>query len=252
MAALTDILAFTNQYLNIDQFEDYCPNGLQVNGRAEVKKILTGVTASQALLNGAVDTNVDMILVHHGYFWKGEDSPIVGLKYEKIKTLVMNNISLVAYHLPLDAHPVCGNNIQLANKLGVNIKSCFGPGKVPLVVAGELSAPVEVQKFVEIIWGALGRKPLHIGAKKNKKIKKVAICTGGAQNYFATAISNDVDVFITGEVSEQNYHMAIESGVDFISAGHHATERYGVQALGRMLTEKFMIESNYFEIDNPV
>ena len=252
MAGLFDIVNFANSYLNIHEFDDYCPNGLQVEGSVEVKKIVTGVTASQALLDGAVKCNADMILVHHGYFWRGENEAITGLKYKKIKTLIENNISLVAYHLPLDAHPGCGNNVKIAEMLGVQIDSHFGPGKVPLVVSGELIEPVTAIKLAHRIKGVLGRESVHLSADENKMIRKVAICTGGAQGYFADAINQGVDVFITGEVSEQNYHMAIESGVDFISAGHHATERYGVQALGEILSKKFEIEVEYFELLNPV
>ena len=252
MAGLSDIVEFANAYLNIEQFEDYCPNGLQVAGRDEVKKILTGVTASQALLNGAVDKEADMVLVHHGYFWKGESQSIVGLKYQKIRTLIKNDISLLAYHLPLDAHAVCGNNVKLAEKLGVRVSSVIGPGKNPLIAVGELTKTISVTDLLELVQGELDRKPLHIGLTENRRVRKVAICTGGAQNYFSIAIEHGVDVFITGEISEQQYHLAIESGVDFISAGHHATERYGVQALGEILSKRFSIQSEYFEIDNPV
>ncbi|MDH3325817.1 MAG: Nif3-like dinuclear metal center hexameric protein [Gammaproteobacteria bacterium] len=252
MAGLSDIVKFANTYLNIDQFDDYCPNGLQVEGGHNVTKILTAVTASQAVLDGAVEQGVDMVMVHHGYFWRGEAEPITGLKYKKIRTLIDNNISLLAYHLPLDAHPECGNNAQLAKLLGVKVRSCFGPGKIQLVVSGELAEPIPVYLFVEQVRRVTGREPLHIGADKNKLVRTVGICTGGAQNYFSSAIDYGVDIYVTGEVSEQNFHMAIESGVDFISAGHHATERYGVQALGDVLCNKFSIQANYFEISNPI
>jgi len=252
MAALADIVEFTNTFLNIEGFDDYCPNGLQVGGRSEVNKILTGVTASQALLDGAVRRDVDMILVHHGYFWRGEARPITGLKYHKIKTLIENNISLTAYHLPLDAHPVCGNNVKLAEMLGIKVDCFFGPGKLPLILSGSLSEPIPVNVFAGQIARVLGRRVMHLGADKSKLISKVAICTGGAQSYFPMAIEEGVDVFITGEVSEQNYHEAMESGVDFISAGHHATERYGVQALGEVIARQFSVQVDFLEIGNPV
>ena len=252
MAGLKDIVEFVDGYLEIDRFDDYCPNGLQVAGKADVKKILAGVSASQALLDGAVERGADMILVHHGYFWKGESQSITGLKYEKIKTLLQNDISLVAYHLPLDAHITCGNNAKLAELLGVEIESWIGPGKVPIIAVGHLQKPLAISEFVVCIQGGLNRKPLHVGADSTKEIYKVAICTGGAQNYFSYAIAHGVDVFITGEISEQHYHMAMESGVDFISAGHHATERYGVQALSEIICERFSIDAEYLEIPNPV
>ncbi len=252
MAALLEIVAFANRYLNIDQFDDYCPNGLQVDGRAEVKKILTGVTASQALLDGAVERGVDMILVHHGYFWKGEPQAITGLKYKKIRTLMESNISLLGYHLPLDAHPVCGNNVMLAKELDVRVETAVGPGRNPLIVIGDFLEPVCLAELEGKIHRKLSRMPLCIGADKNKVLRRVAICTGGAQNYFSIAIEHGVDVFITGEVSEQQYHLAMESGVGFISAGHHATERYGVRAFGEVLCKEFSVEVEYLEIPNPV
>jgi len=252
MACLSDILTFANEYLNVDQFDDYCPNGLQVQGNSEVQKIVSGVSASQALLDGAIEREADLILVHHGYFWKGESQVITGIKYQKIKTLIDSNVSLLAYHLPLDAHPECGNNVTLAGLLGVSAKTFVGPGKHPLVLLGEVVEPIYVDDLLERIRGRLGREPLHIGARRNKKIRHVAICTGGAQNYFSEAINQGVDVFITGEVSEQHYHMALESGVDFISAGHHATERYGVKAFANILSEHFSVQTEYLEIPNPV
>lgn len=252
MARLTDIVAFTNDFLEIDKFEDYSPNGLQVEGNSEVKKIVSGVTASQALIDGAIEQGADMILVHHGFFWRSESSEIVGQKYQKIKSLIENQISLLAYHLPLDAHPECGNNVQLATRLGVNLFSTFGPGKIPLGVIGELEDGMNADMFVDQLQGVLNREPLHIGADLGKPTKRIALCTGGAQSYFSSAIDQGVDMFVTGEVSEQNYHMALESGVNFVAAGHHATERYGVQALADLLREKFSVEANYFELANPV
>ncbi len=248
MAALLDIVNFTNTYLEINAFDDYCPNGLQVEGKKEVKTILTGVTASQALLNGAVDKGVDLVMVHHGFFWRGESPVITGQKRKKIATLLENNISLLAYHLPLDAHKIVGNNVQLAQKLGLRVNDFFGDAKLPLVIACDFKDGIKADIFVERLQSILDRPPLHIGASKNKMIKTVGICTGGAQNYFKDVIDYGLDVYVTGEASEQNYHMAMESGVDFISAGHHATERYGVQALSRLISEKFSVESRYMKL----
>ena len=252
MARLKEIVDFVDNYLEVKKFEDYCPNGLQVQGADEVTKILTGVTASEALINGAINEGVDLIMVHHGYFWRGESQVIVGEKFKKIKLLIENNISLLAYHLPLDAHFIVGNNVQLAKKIGLLAQTTFGERKVPLVLACEFESPMSSQELVVLLEGVLGREVLHIGADKSRLIKKVAICTGGAQSYFSHAIEFGVDVYITGEASEKNYHMALESGVDFISAGHHATERYGVQALGDLVSQKFGVKMKYFELDNPI
>jgi len=250
MAVLREILAYTNRLLNISSFNDYCPNGLQVEGSSDVQKIITGVTASQALLQQAVEQQANMVLVHHGFFWRGEEAAIVGLKKQKIALLVENDISLVAYHLPLDTHAELGNNAQLAKQLGLSIEGRFGADS-SVGMYGSLSKKRNGQALADHIARILDRPPLLIG-DANKPISSVAWCTGAAQNYFGEIISLGVDAYITGEVSEQNYHMALESGVNFYAAGHHATERYGVQALGQHLAEAFMIEQQYIELPNPV
>ena len=252
MAQLNEIMSFADRLLEVDKYNDYCPNGLQIEGKHEVKKIVCGVTASQALIDSAIDKNADLILVHHGFFWRGELSPIVGLKKNRIKALLDAEVSLAAYHLPLDGHREIGNNVQIAQKLGVNIERWFGATKPEICLLGSLSAPISSQQFSSLIAQKLTRQPLHLRKNNTKRIVKVGICTGGAQNYFELAIAQGVDAFITGEVSEQSYHLAVESGVDFYSAGHHATERYGVQALAKVISEKFKLESEYVEIGNPV
>lgn len=252
MASLSDIVAFTDEYLNVRNFKDYCPNGLQVEGGGEVRKIVSGVTASQALIDGAIKHQADIILVHHGFFWRGEAQAIVGIKKQRINALLRRDVSLLAYHLPLDAHAVSGNNVQLAQKLGLQPIDTFGREGDGIGVIAESSVGISAANFSAHIRSVLNRNPVHLGASQIKKIQKVAICTGGAQSYFQSAIDAGVDAFITGEVSESCYHLAIESGVDYFSCGHHATERYGVQALGELLAEKFMIEHQYIEINNPV
>ncbi len=250
MAVLREILAYTNQLLDISSFNDYCPNGLQVEGVSDVQKIITGVTASQALLQQAVDQQANVVLVHHGFFWRGEEVTIVGLKKQKIALLVENDISLVAYHLPLDAHTKLGNNAQLAKQLGLSIEGRFGVA--PSVgMHGSLLTKRNGQELADHIAHTLGRTPLWVG-EADKSISSVAWCTGAAQNYFGEIISLGVDAYITGEVSEQNYHMALETGINFYAAGHHATERYGVQALGQHLAEAFMVEHQYIELPNPI
>mgnify|MGYP006276931001 FL=1 len=246
---LKALVDYTRQLLQVERYADYCPNGLQLEGRASINKIVSGVTASIALLESAKNAGADAILVHHGYFWKNEDAAIVGLKRNRIKFLLENNISLLAYHLPLDAHPALGNNAQLAQKLGLEVTSW--QGNQGLVGLGILPSAPSLKDFSQHVENKLQRTPLVIG-DMNKSIKNVAWCTGGAQGYMQDAIDLGVDVFISGEVSEQTYHLARESGVAFIAAGHHATERYGVEALGEHLAQHFGIEHEYIEIDNPI
>jgi dinuclear metal center YbgI/SA1388 family protein len=246
---LKALVDYTRQLLQVERYADYCPNGLQLEGGESVKKIVSGVTASMALLESAKNAGADAILVHHGYFWKNEDATIVGLQRNRIKFLLENNISLLAYHLPLDAHPELGNNAQLAQKLGLEVKSW--QGNQGLVGLGIFPSTASLKEFSKHVENQLQRTPLVIG-DTNKSIKNVAWCTGGAQGYMQDAIDLGVDLFISGEVSEQTYHLAQESGVAYIAAGHHATERYGVQALGEHLAQHFGINHEYIEIDNPV
>lgn len=246
---LKALVDYTRQLLQVERYADYCPNGLQLEGGVSINKIVSGVTASMALLESAKKAGADAILVHHGYFWKNEDATIVGLKRNRIKFLLENNISLLAYHLPLDAHQELGNSAQLAQRLGLEVQSW--QGNQGLVGLGILPSGPSLKDFSKHIENKLQRTPLVIG-DMNKSIKNVAWCTGGAQGYMQDAIDLGVDAFISGEVSEQTYHLAQESGVAYIAAGHHATERYGVQALGEHLAQHFGIKHEYIEIDNPV
>lgn len=246
---LKALVDYTRQLLQVERYSDYCPNGLQLEGTANVNKIVSGVTASMALLEAAKKAGADAVLVHHGYFWKNEDATIVGLKRNRIQFLLENNLSLLAYHLPLDAHPELGNNAQLAQKLGIEVQGWAG--NQGLVGVGALPQAQTLKDFSQQIQAKLQRSPLVIG-DENKQVRRVAWCTGGAQGYMQDAIDLGVDVFISGEVSEQTYHLACESGVAYIAAGHHATERYGVQALGEHLAAQFGIVHEYVEIDNPV
>lgn len=240
---------YLDQLLEISTFQDYCPNGLQVEGRDSIHKIVTGVTASLELLNAAVARDADTIIVHHGYFWRGENPCITGMKGRRIALLIRHEINLFAYHLPLDIHPVLGNNAQLAKRLGLVEQTRFGEQNI--AVQGELSDPLSLRALGGKIAYTLAREPLVIGDLE-RPVKRIAWCTGAAQGYFEAAISQGVDVFITGEISEQTVHLARESGVAFIAAGHHATERYGVRALGEHLAEKFDIQHQFIDVDNPV
>jgi dinuclear metal center YbgI/SA1388 family protein len=241
-----------NEHLKAPQIKDYCPNGLQVEGRGEVKKIITGVTACQALIDAAITRNADAILVHHGFFWKSEPDVITGMKQRRIKALLDHNINLYAYHLPLDIHPELGNNAQLASRLGITLRRGLEPwDKFSVAMVGKLDQPLTPQELESRIGAALGRKPLHIEGG-NKTITKVGICTGGGQSYLTMAAEQGLDAFISGEISENTVHTAREMGIEYYSAGHHATERYGVQALGEWLVQEHELKVEFIDIDNPV
>ncbi|POZ63884.1 Nif3-like dinuclear metal center hexameric protein [Chromobacterium alticapitis] len=231
------------------RYKDYAPNGLQVEGRGEVRKIVTGVTASQALIDAAIERGADAVLVHHGYFWKGEDPSIRGMKRRRVGSLLRNDISLLAYHLPLDGHLILGNNASLGRVLGLEPRG--QTGDQGLLWHGEWAAAGDASRLSQHVSSMLGRSAVLLG-RQDKPVRRVAWCTGGAQGFFEAAITLGVDAFITGEASEQNFHMAMESDVAFIAAGHHATERYGIQALGGHLMQSMGIEVEFIDINNPI
>ena len=235
--------------LESSRFKDYCPNGLQIEGKPEVERLATAVTASQAVLEAASDWGADVILVHHGYFWRGESASITGIKKRRIAHLLRHDISLFAYHLPLDAHPVWGNNTQLAKHLGFVEQGRFG--EQDIACHGCLLQPQSLGDLVRGLEQKLRRVPQVIG-DLNTKVARIAWCSGAAQSYFEQAVALGVDAFLTGEISEQNVHVAEEAGVAFIAAGHHATERYGIQALGQQLASRFLLEHRFFDQQNPV
>jgi dinuclear metal center YbgI/SA1388 family protein len=246
---LSELVDYTGQLLQVERFRDYCPNGLQLEGRPDIHVVVSGVTASMALLERAAELGADLVLVHHGYFWKGEDARVVGIKRNRLKFLLEKDISLVAYHLPLDAHPELGNNARLANLLEFNIEGWFGEQSI--AAHGTLQQAMTLGELGRSISAKLGREPMLVGDTA-KHIRRVAWCTGAAQDYLELAVSLGVDAFMTGEVSERTVHIARESGVAFIAAGHHATERYGIQALGEHLSQRFGISHHFVDIDNPV
>ena len=251
MILLSQLVDDINVLLAIDKIQDYCPNGLQVEGSERVASIVTGVTASQALIDHAVAINADAILVHHGYFWKNEAPQIVGIKKQRIARLLENNISLLAYHLPLDLHAELGNNIQLAKVLGWQTDKHDSAAELPpLIRTATLQNACTGAALANHLAQCLQREPLHIPA--DREIKRVAWCTGAAQSSLLTAVEMGVDAYITGEVSETTVHEARESGIHFFAAGHHATERYGVKALGEALADKWNIECHFIDCDNPV
>jgi dinuclear metal center YbgI/SA1388 family protein len=243
---LNELRDYIESELAVSRFRDYCPNGLQVEGRGEVRRIASGVTASQAVLEAATAWGADAILVHHGYFWRSEDASISGIKKRRVAHLLKHDISLLAYHLPLDAHPVLGNNAQLGERLGFITQGRFG--EQDIASFGTLAQPMPLQQLTRHIQHSLHREPQVIG-HANPTISRIAWCSGGAQGYFEQAVALGVDAYLTGEISEQNVHVAQETGVAFISAGHHATERYGVQALGEHLAARFGLEHRFFDQD---
>ena len=235
--------------LQPERFNDYCPNGLQVEGKHEINKIVTGVTASYALLEAALQADADAVLVHHGYFWRGEALPITGIKKRRIQFLLQHDINLFAYHLPLDMHPELGNNVMLAKQLGLKVTGWAGEKN--MLALTELNPPQTLKEFAKLIEAQLKRTPQVIG-DLNKPINRIALCTGAAQGYIEQALAANVNVYISGEISEQTVHVARETGLSYISAGHHATERYGVQALGEHLAQKFNLKHEFIDIENPV
>jgi dinuclear metal center YbgI/SA1388 family protein len=236
--------------LDINRFRDYCPNGLQVEGYEQIQYVVSGVTASLALIEAALDKGADTLLVHHGYFWKGEDPRVVGHRQKRLKMLLANNINLFAYHLPLDAHPLLGNNAQLGQLLGLKSDGRFGDQDLGWlgVMAPEIATVSDLARLVERV---LERTPLIIG-NPDQAVGRVGWCTGAAQNSLADAIAAGASVYLSGEISEQTVHLARESNVAYLACGHHATERYGVQALGRHIENQFGIRHEFVEVPNPV
>jgi dinuclear metal center YbgI/SA1388 family protein len=249
---LSHLVSELNQLLSPHKVKDFCPNGLQVEGKDTVKRIITGVTASQALIDAAIARKADAILVHHGYFWKGEASAITGMKKRRLASLLTHDISLLAYHLPIDIHPTLGNNAQLANLLDIEFEAGLEPfGSPSIAFKGRLKEPLSAEQFADKINRVLNRQPLMVNTRQ-KNIETIAWCTGGGQGYIDLAASQNVDAYLTGEASEQTIHSAKEQGIDFFAAGHHATERYGVKAVGEYLAQNFELDVEFVDIDNPV
>lgn len=241
-----------NEQLNVAAIKDYCPNGLQVEGKSEINKIITGVTASQALIDQAILANADAILVHHGYFWKGENEQVRGMKRLRLKALLTHDINLYAYHLPLDIAPELGNNAQLAALLNISNTGPLEVGNTLSVARwGELDTPLSGTQLSERLENVLGRSILHVGDTGPNIIRRVGFCTGGGQGFIDLAAAQGMDAFITGEVSEQTVHVARECGIHFFAAGHHATERYGVKALGEWLAAEQGLQVSFIDVDNP-
>jgi dinuclear metal center YbgI/SA1388 family protein len=245
-----ELVAYLDRELAADRFRDYCPNGLQVAGTRPVRRLVAGVSASRALIEAAVTAGADALLVHHGYFWKGEDPCLVGIKRERLALLLEHGLSLIAYHLPLDAHQEWGNNVGLARRLGWEVDGAFG-GEPPLALSGRLEAPLAPEALAGALATALDREPFWV-AGGARPVTRLGWCTGAAQDYIEAAAALGLDAFVSGEISERTVHQAREAGIHYFAAGHHATERYGVQALAAHLGERFDLAWEYVELDNPV
>lgn len=242
------LLAYLESLLEPARYRDYCPNGLQVEGRAEVRRIVCGVTASQALIEAAIAREADAIIVHHGWFWKNEDGRVIGFRKRRLQALLAHDINLIAYHLPLDAHAELGNNAQLGKRLGWSVIGRFAEQEIGFL--GTPASPMPAREIAAQVGAMLGRAPLLVGDAA-RVVSKIAWCSGGAQGYFEAAIAAGADLYLSGEISEPTVHLARESGVPYLAAGHHATERYGVMALGEHLAAHCGLECEFVEIDNP-
>ena len=244
-----ELVQYLDELLEAGRFKDYCPNGLQVEGAGRVERIVVGVTACKALIDAAVARGADTLLVHHGWFWRGEDGRVTGFRKVRMQTLLAHDINLIAYHLPLDAHPELGNNARLAALLGWRPDGRFGEQDIGWT--GRLAAPQTLAELERHVAGALRRTPLTIG-DADRRIERVAWCSGGGQGYFEQAAALGVDAFLSGEISEHTVHLARESGVAYLACGHHASERYGVAALAAYLNRNCGLQCEFVDLDNPV
>ncbi len=246
-----ELAKYLEQTLDINRFRDYCPNGLQVEGRREIRKIVTGVTASLALLEAAADAGADAVIVHHGYFWKGEDARVIGPKHRRLKLLLTQDINLFGFHLPLDMHQEFGNNVQLAKRLDLSPDGRFGDDSLGWLGLVQDAALRTAGDLALHVGARLKRQPLLIGDPA-QPLGRIGWCTGAAHGMLGNAIAAGASLYLSGEISEPTVHLARESGVAYLACGHHATERYGVQSLGEHLAGHFGIEHEFVDIDNPV
>lgn len=247
-----ELTAFLDDYLACASFNDYAPNGMQVEGKPEIHRICTAVTASQDMITQANQLKADALLVHHGYFWRGEDPVLTGMKRQRVGSIMRHDLNLLAYHLPLDCHQDIGNNACIGRLLAVQDITRHMAGKTSnLLWSGQLESSVSPAALNDQLSHLFQRKPLHV-AGHTKKIKRIAWCSGGAQDFIVDAHRLGVDAYLSGEISERTYYQAQELGIHYYACGHHATERFGVQALGELLSERFGLIHQFLDTDNPV
>ncbi len=252
MIIRSELAVYIDQLLNVEQFNDYAPNGLQVEGRATIRRICTAVTASAEAIEQAIALQADALIVHHGYFWKGEASELKDLKFRRIATLIRADINLFAYHLPLDCHLDLGNNACLARLFPLQSFQSHTINKTAnLLWSGSLKEATTAQNIALLLKNILRREPLVLFGN-DKPIQKIAWCSGAAQDFIEEAHALGADAYISGEVSERSYYQALELGIFYFAAGHHATERYGIQALGEHLARKFDLEHQFIDSKNPI
>lgn len=252
MIKQSTLISYLDKLLKVKTVKDYCPNGLQIEGKKEIKTIVLGVSACIDLIEAAINKKADAIIVHHGYFWKGENRSITGINYRRIKLLLQHEINLIAYHLPLDIHPVLGNNVQLARLLNLPVISTFNTDTMPSYgILCKTTLAMTLKSLIDTITLKLKRPPLVVGNTSQEQIYNIAICTGGAQGFIEHAYNSGAEVYISGEISERTTLIARELGITYIAAGHHATERYGAQAVGNHLKECFDVSCHFIDIENP-
>ena len=253
MEKVKAIVGYCDDLLQAQSIKDYAPNGLQIEGEEQVEDVYTAVSASRDVLEKVVAAGGKMLLVHHGYFWKGEDRTLTGWMKERVRLCLAHDINLVAYHLPLDFHKTLGNNAQLGELMGwhaqKNIRSSAG---IDLVMMGEVPGGITVGDLADQLEMRLRQKPCVIEKDAERVIQKIAWCTGAAYDDIQVAIEAGADAFVTGEIAERTVHIARESSIAFFAAGHHATERLGVQALGQHLEKKFGLKHTFIDSDCPV
>lgn len=245
-----DLAKYLEQILDIARFRDYCPNGLQVEGKAPIQKIISGVTASQALIDAAIEAQADALLVHHGYFWRDENPCIVSMKHKRLKSLLQHDINLFAYHLPLDHHPQLGNNAQLASLLGLQTTGHFGENDLGWLGKPHDTAINTVGALADAVEKALDKAPLLIG-NRDQPLDLIGWCSGAAQSLLPAAAEAGAQVYLSGEISEPTAHQVHELGIAYLACGHHATERFGIQSLGTHIADKFGIQHQFIDIPNP-
>lgn len=244
-----ELAGWLGDLLQVGRFSDYCPNGLQVEGNDRISRLVCGVSASRDFVQAAARAGAQAVLVHHGWFWRGEDPRVIGVRRQRLASLLAHDMNLFAYHLPLDAHPEVGNNVALARRLGWPEGEAFG--RDGLLRMARLPAPLSASGLQGLLRRRLGRAPLLVG-DLSRPVRQVAWCTGAAQDFLADAIDAGADAFVSGEISERTTHLAREAGVIYAAAGHHATERFGVQALGDLIARSFGIEVSFIDDPNPV